>query len=136
MKININNETRISEALRAAQGMARARIATSSCVVEIAKELESRLDSLGIPKCHRKGAHGSGWAHIPRYEAPVTNKWGYATTRIHIARGAKDWFLVNVERQKLYRGTSLDEKLIIFQKQLTHAIRTLLRIHKCIVTDE
>jgi len=127
MKINIQNTDQIERAIAAVEGKARARCMSPRRIVDIAERLEARLEELCIPKRHRKGATGTGWADVWIGEAPVGITWGYDTTWVELKRFSSGWFLIAADRRKIYRDTELSEKLYIPKVMFELGIPNLLR---------
>jgi hypothetical protein len=104
VKINVAkaSSTALEAALVAVNGRASANTTTTANEVRsIAEEAENALAGLGLPKCHRRGASavhvsGKGLARAYQYRGIATE------VRLH--RGARDWYLVGVERVPAYPG--------------------------------
>ncbi|MEZ3155945.1 hypothetical protein AB1K56_03370 [Microbacterium sp. BWR-S6Y] len=99
MKINVNATARVQEALDGAQTTPTGRASTAGVYVargvqQEACEAESALEAAGIPASLRKGVT------VIAHQRTGTKKWTYSTSVIYLERGANDWFLTPVLRDR------------------------------------
>lgn len=104
MKLNVAkaDPAALEAALAAVNGRAFANTTTTADEVRsIADEAEAALAGLGLPKCHRRGAVA---IHVSGKGLPNAYKYRGIATQIRLLRGARDWYLVAVERAPAYPG--------------------------------
>lgn len=130
MKINIQNQTAITQAIDEAQEKATARLLNYERIVEIATKFDKRLDGLLLPHKYRPGAIGYGWAEISEYEKPVGEHWGYATTKVWLKHGSEDWFVTKIHRDNVYGNTGWESILSLSNNQAQKALPHLLKLNK------
>lgn len=113
MKINTNNKIKIQEAINKKMGKARSFKATASELIELSRTAEKRLSIFGLPKNSRSGA-------VMVHRDPLPRSYKYKTTasKVTLARGAKDWFLVSVERVDLYPGSDRLFKVLLKEEHI------------------
>jgi hypothetical protein len=102
MKINLRHTEKITAAIEKSQRKAVMRLLDVGDLASSADNAEQLMDELGIPLAERKGCRVlvSGGFVRPSY------KWVANATWATIARGGKDWFLVEVDRRNAERTSS------------------------------
>ena len=103
MKIKIcdKNQNRITESLEKENGRATSlTICSYQAISELARVSEKKLSDL--PKKYRQGA---ALVFVP---TGPSRSYGYKakTTRVELARGSSDWFLVNIEKIDIFPGSA------------------------------
>ena len=97
--ISRQNEETLSERLDQVQGRARVNLIDINDLIELANEAEERLAALGIAKSKRSHAAYSYRAAGP---AARSYKYGQGATQVTLLRGSRGWYVVNIERTKVY----------------------------------
>lgn len=105
IKINETNAPKIEEALDAVNGKAAAHTITSYTeVAKIAEAFEADLEKRGVAKSRQRGAV---FEYVPDGKAlPNAYKSSAITTKVVIERGPTGSFLIGVERENKYPGSS------------------------------
>jgi len=95
-------EPALCEAFNAANGKATVHTLTAAHAISIARQTESRLETLGIPRKHRAGTIlrvTGGGPSASAYKYPV------ATTHFALKRNAiGDWTLTDCRRTEVWPG--------------------------------
>jgi hypothetical protein len=97
MKINIKNENKIDSALQDVNGKAVSHTYSAQDVRRLAIAAETELKSRGIDATQRKGAIYKASGAGP---AAASYQYRVITTMVKLERGARDWFLVDAERDQ------------------------------------
>ncbi len=95
MKINTNNEDKITEAIEESQGMAVARYMDYNDVEKAVKGAEESLENEDIPKKYWKGCR----IFLNPGHVPNGYRWKAEGTFIIIERFTSGWFLVKCARE-------------------------------------
>ena len=115
MRINTNAADRIIAALAAVNGKAERHAYTLAGEVQaVAREAESQLEALGIPKAARAGA--TYWSQSGS-TLPNAYKYRATTTTVELKRGAGGWFLVSAHRSELQPGQRPRARLYLTPQQ-------------------
>ena len=118
MKIKATAVDQVESALNAVQGQRTARVLTGREVQAEAEEAEKRMESLGIPQSHRKGAryiiNGGSVPHSGyQYRAH--------STEITLTRGCEAWFVVEIETRNA-KSVGRSGRLLVTEKQAVAAM--------------
>lgn len=97
MKININNQSEVINAIAEAEGKSRTRLLDYDTVTDAAATVENRLESLGIPKRFWDKLTFTVATNQISPDGYKTKGTAYCTMAI-FKRGSKDWFLTSVVR--------------------------------------
>jgi hypothetical protein len=94
MKININDVSKMDDALNVVQKNCKVRTIDIEYVKDVADIAEKKLEQLGIPKKERIGCM------VELKPERVANSYSYPAegTAARIRRGSERWFLVAVSR--------------------------------------
>jgi hypothetical protein len=126
MKIKVadDNLTKIWDALDKANGNAKKRVALPGDVFALATKAEQSLSGSGLPAPARVGAtvvwHGAG-------ASALAYRYKMARTCITLTRGAKDWFMTDVQRIGVYPKQGEHFCISISIAQRDHIVATALR---------
>ena len=100
MKININNSTKIEQALKAVNGSASAWTITAAYdVAGVAHEVEAMLNTRDVRKANRIGTLAT---YSPAGPAAAAYRNKVISTSILLERFPSGWFLTNCRRTDIY----------------------------------
>lgn len=119
VKVCSNNSQVIEGKLRAVNGTASKFTITSfEKVRNVSVEAEDRLKLV-----NKNNRHGTMAVYTPN--GPYSNGYKYSpfSTRITLKRGAKDWYLIKVERVEVSPRQKEHLKLIISQQAFDDIVR-------------
>lgn len=116
IKIDEKNAQKIHDALEGVNSKAHTHtISSFSRVAKIAEAFEADLASRGVAKSRQRGAI---FEYTPDgKDLPKTYGNSAITTKIVIERGSKGCFLIDVERDRLYPGSSGTDVAHITEEQ-------------------
>lgn len=130
IKISVENEIAIEQALKSVNGKAQAHTFTHWIDIQrIADEAETKLDKLGIPQAMRKGAL---YVANSGETLPSAYKYAATVTSATIERRSSGWYIRDLAlgdryprekpRRALYLTRGQDEKVIANIRKLYHVI--------------
>lgn len=99
----VRNLDKLTKALDAVNGRAKAHTADCYDVIQAVIDAESKLDTLKILKRYRKGARVVFVSGVPVPNAYSNRAWWRAATEVELERGAQagTWFVTNIERTEI-----------------------------------
>jgi len=106
MKININDDVKLVNALQSAQSRAWARVIDAGEIVQASKEIEKRFKILGVSLANAQNAE---FLYENGHKMPSSYNGRPESTQFRLRRGAKDWFVTEI-----YRGGCNHKRECVF----------------------
>ena len=101
---------------------------SASILIQYAKDAESKMAKLGIPKKNRRGAK---FIAVSGNALPNAYKYAVNRTTIQIERRSSDWYLINATKKEHYPTMTPVERLYLTEEQDKKAISKLREQYNC-----
>lgn len=119
IKITEVNKAKIEATLSAINGKAISHTASYEDIFILAVQMETKLNTMGIPQKSRAGAIAIG---MSGGDVPSAYKWQRAVNTFRIERKSSEWFLTDITKNDVYGNAASDCLMLLpIQKEIAVA---------------